>query len=112
MWNLLRKALFVNIPLLQQIYSCMFFIGLKLSTTKFKRHKDLPWETDPPHPTAIQLPAIGLGASEKILMPRGLMDWVSLQSLASKAGAQGLPTHMWSPFREALYTVRPWEGGG
>lgn len=45
MWSLLRKALFVNIPLLQQMYSCAILIGLKLSTTKFKRHKDLPWET-------------------------------------------------------------------
>lgn len=45
MWSLLRKALFVNIPPLQQMYSCAIFIGLKPSTTKFKRHKDLPWET-------------------------------------------------------------------
>lgn len=45
MRHLLRKALFVNIPLLQQIYSCTIFTVLKRSTTKFKRHKDLPWET-------------------------------------------------------------------
>lgn len=63
---------------------CMILIGLKLSTTKFKRHRALPWENDPPRPSETQSPTIGVGASGKILIAHGQVGWVSLPSLVRK----------------------------
>lgn len=43
-------------------------------------------------------------------MPHGKVDRVSLLSLVREAGTQGLPTHMWSPFKALCTRLDPGEG--